>query len=47
MNKCKLYASRINKRAITILDVPEELRDGVMELLNDSDRKRMKALLNN
>lgn len=41
----KLYASRVAKRAITILDVPEELRDGVMALLGESDRMRQTRIL--
>lgn len=42
----KLYAARIAKRAITILDVPERYREGVMALLSDSDRERMERLIN-
>ena len=42
----KLYAQRIAKRKITILDVPVEYRDAVMALLNDSDRARMERLIN-
>lgn len=36
----KLYASRVEKRAITILDVPEKFRDAVMVLLSESERTR-------
>ncbi|WP_165170725.1 hypothetical protein [Adlercreutzia sp. ZJ242] len=41
----KLYASRIVNRKITILDVPERYRDGVIALLNESDRKRCQDAL--
>ena len=41
----KLYATRIAKRKITILDVPVEYRDAVMALLSDSDRERMERLI--
>ena len=44
--KEKLYAERIVKRKITILDVPEKYRDAVMALLPESDRERMERLLN-
>lgn len=40
-----LWAARIKARAKTILDVPENMREAVMDLLSDSDRRRMTALL--
>lgn len=45
MGKARLYATRIAKRVITILDVPEEYRDETMALLSDSDRKRQEAVM--
>lgn len=42
----KLYATRIAKRKITILDVPVQYRDAVMALLSESDRERMERLIN-
>lgn len=45
MNRSKLYANRISKRVITILDVPEEYREEVMDLLGESDRKRQESIL--
>ena len=42
----KLYAARIARRQITILEVPAQYRDGVMALLSDSDRERMERLIN-
>lgn len=41
----KMYAHRISNRKITILDVPEKYRDGVMALLDESDRERNAKLL--
>ena len=41
----KLYARQIERRQMTILDVPEKYRDKVMALLTDSDRLRMQKLL--
>lgn len=41
----KLYAYRIAKRAMTIMDVPEKYRDGVMALLGESDRERNLKML--
>lgn len=43
--KEKLYAHRISKRAITILDVPEQYRETVMGLLSESDRGRQLRLM--
>lgn len=40
-----IYAFQISRRIITILDVPESLRDEVMSLLNDCDRRRMESLV--
>lgn len=41
----KLYAHRIEKRAITIMDVPEKYRDAVLALLGESDRERNERIL--
>lgn len=41
-----LYARQIHRRLITILDVPQKYRDGVMALLDDADRERMERLIN-
>ena len=43
--KAKLYAHKINRREMTILDVPEDIREQVLGLLPDADRRRMEALL--
>ena len=43
--KEKLYAYRIEHRAITILDVPAKYREGVMALLGDFDRERQEKIL--
>lgn len=43
--KDKLYAARIKARALTILDVPEDRREAVLDLLPLSDRKRAKKML--
>jgi hypothetical protein len=43
--KEKLYAHRIERRAITILDVPEQYREGVMALLGEFDRARQERIL--
>lgn len=41
----KMYAARIARRTMTILEVPERYREGVMELLSDSDRERQQRLM--
>lgn len=41
----RLYARRIHTRAITILDVPRDLWDAVMALLDDADRERMRRFI--
>lgn len=43
--KEKLYAYSIEKRSITILDVPAKYRDGVIALLGEADRKRCAEIL--
>lgn len=43
--KAKLYANQIVKRRITILEVPEDLREETMALLPESDYKRQEAVL--
>ena len=45
MSRASLYAARIGKRAITILNVPQGMRDEVMGLLPDSDRARCERTL--
>ena len=45
MSIAKLYAARVGKRAITILNVPHDIRDDVMELLSSSDRARCERAL--
>ena len=41
----RLYAYQITNRKITILDVPKGMRDDVLALLPEHDRKRSLALL--
>lgn len=41
--KERLYASRVAKRTITILDVPATMRQGVLAALGESDRARCEA----
>ena len=43
--KEKLWAKMIARRKATIIDVPEEMRETVMELLSTSDRKRQEYIL--
>ena len=43
--KEKLYARQIERRQITILDVPMKYREKVMSLLSDFDRERMEKLI--
>lgn len=43
--KAKMYAGRVARRTITILDVPEEYREMVLEELEDSERERQERML--
>lgn len=43
--KEKLYAARIRRRSISILEVPSDMRDSAMALLSESDRLRCERLL--
>lgn len=43
--KAKMYAGRVARRTITILDVPEEYRALVLEQLDDPERERQERML--
>lgn len=41
----KLYARQIERRLITILDVPERYREGTIALLSAAERERQRRIL--
>lgn len=43
--KEKLYAARIRRRSISILEVPGDMRESVMAMLSESDRLRCERVL--